>query len=141
MAIRFHSEDISFIPKLKGLLRQWIENTLRSEQSQAGEINIIFCSDGHLLALNKQYLKHNTFTDIITFDYSTGAKRSGDIFISIPRVEENAKQYKVSFEDELHRVIIHGILHLTGYTDKSSSEKLIMRQKEEKYLSLRPFKK
>lgn len=141
MAIHFHSEDISFTPKNKGLLRQWIKNTLQSEKFNPGEINIIFCSDQYLLGLNKEYLKHNTYTDIITFDYSSGTKRSGDIFISIPRVKDNAGQFKVSFENELHRVIIHGILHLIGYMDKTASDKLIMRQKEEKYLSLRPLKK
>ena len=139
MAIHFHSEDIPFIPKNKGLLRQWIKNTIRLEKSEVDEINIIFCSDEYLFRLNKEYLNHNTYTDIITFDYSVEAKRSGDIFVSIPRVKENSEKFKVPFDDELHRVFIHGILHLCGYRDKSSSEKLIMRQKEEKYLSLRPF--
>lgn len=139
MAIRFHSEDTSFTPKQKGLLRQWIKHTIISENFEADEINVVFCSDEYLLRLNNQYLKHNTYTDIITFDYSDKQKRSGDIFISIPRVKENSKDFKVVFEDELHRVIIHGILHLCGYKDKSSSDKLIMRQKEEKYLSLRPL--
>jgi probable rRNA maturation factor len=102
------------------------------------EINYIFCSDSYLLSLNKGFLKHNTLTDIITFDNSEGTgSMEGEIYISIERVKENATKYDVSFEDELNRVMIHGILHLLGYKDKKPSEKALMRKKEEAYLSLR----
>jgi probable rRNA maturation factor len=113
--------------------------TVLEERKISGEINIIFVNDEYIFHLNQNYLKHYTYTDIITFDYSNNQLLSGDIFISLDRVKENASRYKTTFRDELNRVMIHGILHLCGYMDKSSSDKLIMRQKEEKYLSLRPF--
>lgn len=103
-----------------------------------GQINVIFCSDQYLLQLNKGYLKHDYFTDILTFDLSEGAgPLEGDLFISIPRIRENAKLLKVDFSQELHRVIVHGVLHLMGYSDKKSADKARMREKEDAYLSLR----
>jgi len=101
-------------------------------------LNCVFCSDKYLVKLNNQYLKHNTLTDILTFDYSTDPESiHGEIYISIQRVKENAARFNESFDEELHRVIIHGVLHLTGYNDKSTTDKALMREKEEAYLSLR----
>ncbi|MFY0602400.1 MAG: rRNA maturation RNase YbeY [Flavobacteriaceae bacterium] len=108
----------------------WIIEALEAEGFDYEDINFIFCNDEYLLKLNKKYLNHDTFTDIISFDYSIGNVVSGDIFISTERVSDNANKYQVSFENELHRVIIHGILHFMGYNDKSEDETLLMREKE-----------
>ncbi len=121
------------------LLSDWISRAIVSEKHKEGDLNYIFCSDDYLLELNIKHLKHNTLTDIITFDYSLSKLINGDIFISIDRVRENATIYNISFEEELHRVMIHGILHLCGYTDREKEEKDIMRNKEDYYLSLRTF--
>ncbi len=108
------------------------------EGGSIAAVNFIFCTDAHLLKLNTQYLHHNTLTDIVTFQHSApGEPLEGDVFISVPRVKQNARAYKVEFDDELSRVIIHGVLHLLGYKDKSASQKAKMRQKEDAYLSLR----
>ncbi len=115
----------------------WVSNVIIDEDFQEGEINYIFCDDDYLLEKNIKYLNHNTLTDIISFDYTMGKLISGDIFISIDRVRENAIEFDNSFQEELHRVIIHGILHFVGYNDKSSQEKLLMRSKEDFYLSKR----
>ena len=120
-------------------LSRWISNTIVQESCKVDEVNYIFVDDKYLLDINVKYLKHNTLTDIISFDYSLGKLISGDIYISIERVSENAKTYNVSVEDELHRVIIHGVLHFCGYKDKTNDEKKMMRQKEDYYLSLRNF--
>lgn len=112
----------------------WISQTIINEGKTVGEINIIFCNDEYLLKINQEHLTHDYYTDIITFDYSENTIISGDLFISKDRVEENAEEYKVSFENELNRVIIHGILHLIGYNDKSESEIKEMRTKENYYL-------
>lgn len=106
------------------------------EKHRLGDINYIFCSDEELLEINIRHLNHSTYTDIITFDYTEGNKISSDIFISIDRVEENAKKFKVSFEEELHRVMIHGILHLCGYKDKSKADAELMRKKENAALKM-----
>ena len=142
-AINFHSQNIKFSLKNKSAIRKWILSVIEKEKHSSGEINYIFCEDKYLFSLNKKYLKHNTLTDIITFDYSTINHQpltinhiSGDIFISIPRVKENAKKYNFSFEKELHRVMIHGVLHLCGYKDKTPKEKTTMRQKEEEFLKI-----
>jgi rRNA maturation RNase YbeY len=112
---------------------------MRSEHKDIDFVNVIFCSDSFLLDLNKHYLNHDTYTDILTFDYSDASTNvSGDIFISIDRVKENAKQFKTTFLQELHRVIIHGFLHLAGYKDKTRPEQQLMRSKEDIYLSLQP---
>lgn len=105
-----------------------------AEKKNFGTLNYIFCNDAHLLQINREYLKHDTYTDIITFDYSEKKIISGDIFISIERVTENAEKFKQPFEIELQRVMVHGILHLIGYNDKSSQEKETMRAKEDFYL-------
>ena len=117
----------------------WLGNAISKENLKEGEVNYIFCDDDSLLEMNIKYLKHNTLTDIISFDYTMGKLISGDIFISIDRVLENSKDFKVNFVDELHRVMIHGVLHFCGYKDKSTTEKYLMREKEDYYLSLRAF--
>lgn len=108
---------------------------IAAESKTNGEINFIFCNDEFLIGINRKYLNHDNYTDIITFDYSEGNVVSGDIFISIDRIKENAKNYGVSFENELYRVMIHGILHLCGYKDKRRTEKEKMTAGEDKYLS------
>lgn len=138
--IYFHQEDVVFQLKNKTRLKQWIIQTIENKKQEPGDINFIFCSDTYLLSINQHYLKHNTFTDIITFDYSKGQKNvpiSGDIFISIVRIKENAAKFSKTFEDELHRVMIHGILHLLGYRDKTKTDKLEMTRQEDRYLKKR----
>ncbi len=140
LPIHFFSEDISFILKEKNKVRNWIRNTIRSEGKKLRELNLIFCSDTYLLEINKQYLDHDTFTDIVTFDNSESPELIiGDIFISIDRIRENAAKYKVAEKDELHRVIIHGTLHLIGYKDKTKFDKNLMTEKEDQHLALRDF--
>jgi rRNA maturation RNase YbeY len=116
---------------------QWIEQSILDESCKLGEINFIFCSDAYLLELNVEYLNHDTYTDIISFDYSVGKELHGDIYISLERVKENAEVFGVTLESELGRVMIHGILHLCGYKDKSDSDKKLMRSKENVYLEKR----
>ena len=136
--IRFFSEDISFKIDLPRKKSQWIKEVARREKKTIKEINYIFCSDEYLLQLNQGFLNHKTLTDIITFDNSEGKNGlEGEIYISIERVQENAIKFNNEFEDELHRVMIHGVLHLIGYKDKKPSEKALMRKKEEACLSLR----
>ncbi|MDA9554667.1 rRNA maturation RNase YbeY [Pelobium sp.] len=140
LPIHFFFEETSFILKSKTNLRNWINRTIEAEKHQLNELNFIFCSDDYLLEINQQYLKHDTYTDIITFDNSEEKGQIyGDIFISIDRIRENAKTFKVSFPNELHRVIIHGTLHLLGYPDKKKEEKALMTEKENQYLALRNF--
>jgi len=117
----------------------WISQSIDNESYKSGNINYIFCDDEYLSKLNVKYLEHNTLTDIISFDETLGKLVSGDIFISIDRVKENAAEFKVSFQDELHRVMIHGILHFCGYNDRTKKEKQLMREKEDYYLTLRDF--
>jgi rRNA maturation RNase YbeY len=131
--INFLKADISFVPKQKKLLRQWIALTIQAHHKKLGQIDYIFCSDEYLLQMNKQYLNHHTLTDIITFDYSNEltAEVAGEIYISINRVRENAEVFKCTFNDELHRVMIHGVLHLCGFKDKTKNQKQIMRAQED----------
>ena len=136
MAITFSPQNITFNLKQKAKLKSWIIAVSKKEKKSVGTIGYIFGNDALLLELNKQYLKHNTYTDIITFDYSEGKKISGEIFISIERVIENAKIFNIDFQTELHRVIIHGILHLCEYNDKSKSAEANMRKLENKALLL-----
>lgn len=117
-------------------ISDWIHKVISIEGFETGEINFIFCDDDYLLNLNVAFLDHDTLTDIISFDYTMGNLISGDVYISIPRVMENASIFNTSFQNELHRVIIHGILHYCGYKDKSEDEKLIMRGKEDEYLNV-----
>ena len=114
----------------------WVTRVIESELKEVGEVSYIFCDDAYVLALNQDHLNHDTLTDIITFDYTEGNRISGDIFISIDRVKDNAEQYGVSFKVELQRVMIHGILHMIGYNDKSSMERDTMRQKEDEKLAM-----
>ena len=139
-AVAFFEEDINYKLKSKALLRQWINDTIRAEGYKLSELTYIFCSDAYLLNINQQYLDHDTYTDIITFDNSERDDVVlGDIFISIERIRENAAKYNVPETDELHRVIIHGVLHLLGYTDKSTANKQKMTEKEDFYLGKRDF--
>lgn len=139
--IQFFSEDIDFILKEKQKVRQWIGSTIKAEGfKRVGELNFVLCSDAYLLEINRQYLDHDTFTDIVTFDSSEDeGVIAGDIFISVERTMENAKKFNVSERDELHRVIIHGILHLCGYYDKKKEDKILMTEKEDYYLAKREF--
>ena len=117
-------------------LENWVLTCIEKDGFTLGEVNYIFCDDAYLLNLNETFLKHDTLTDIISFDNTMGCLISGDIFISVERVRENATIYEVSFEEELHRVMIHGILHYMGYKDKTDDEKSGMRSKENECLSL-----
>lgn len=134
MAIEFFYEDTDFSLSGKIGIGGFISGLIESEGKSLGEVNYIFCSDEYLLKINKEYLEHDYFTDIITFDYCEGNQISGDIFISIDRVRENAREYDVGFNNELVRVIFHGLLHLVGYNDKHNDEVELMRQKEDFYL-------
>lgn len=139
-AINFFEEDIVFKPKQKARLREWVKATIAAEGYRLKELNYIFCSDAYLLQINQQYLDHDTYTDIITFDNSEQEKVIvGDIFISADRIRENAQKFKVTEATELHRVMIHGALHLLGYLDKSAASKNLMTQKEDEYLGKRSF--
>ena len=114
----------------------WLSTVIVSENKSEGDINYIFCDDAYLLEINQQYLDHDTLTDIISFDYSVGNELHGDIFISTERVAENAADFGVSFEEELKRVLVHGVLHYCGYKDKSDADEKLMRQKEEEKMKL-----
>ncbi len=139
-AIQFFEEDITYKLKNKTALRQWITDTVKAEGYKLKELTYVFCSDEYLLQINQQYLNHDTYTDIITFDNSeTEGLIVGDIFISIERIRENALKFKTAETDELHRVIIHGALHLLGYTDKTTAAKQKMTWKEDFYLNKRSF--
>lgn len=134
--IYFHSEDTSYILKSKRLIKDWIINVIELEEKIPVAINVILVSDNYLYDLNVSYLGHDTLTDVITFDYSVDNQISGDVYISIERVKDNAKELHVRVYQELNRVIIHGILHLLGHNDKSSQQLKVMRAKEDKCLSL-----
>ena len=137
--IHFNSEDAIFdLPDKEGIVC-WINDVVKNEGQATDEINFIFCSDDYLLSLNQQYLDHNYFTDILTFDYRDTSNQplTGDIYISIDRVIENARQHDMTFDNELQRVMIHGILHMLGYNDHTPEEKASMRKKEDACLSLR----
>ena len=139
MAISFHSEQIDFSFSDDSAIAAWLLGVCSSEAKKPSDISYIFCSDDYLLEMNRQYLNHDYYTDVITFDYCTEDHVSGDIFISIDRVVDNAQNMGVSSNDELHRVMVHGLLHLLGYQDKEPSDKEQMTAKEDFYLSLRPF--
>ncbi len=135
--ISFQAESIKFSMPDKKVVKEWIKNTIAEESKRVGEVSIVFCSDEYLLKVNNEFLKHDFYTDIITFDYCEDDLISGDLLISIDRVRENAEIQKGLFIDELHRVIIHGILHLLGYHDKAKNEVKVMREKEDYYLKKR----
>ena len=135
--IRYFQEDIRFELKQKMLNNRWLKMVAGSEMRRLGAINIIFCSDNYILDVNMKYLQHDYFTDIITFDYCEKDVLSGDLFISIDSVRENAQFYGTEFADELNRVMVHGLLHLIGYDDHSEADIAVMRQKENYYLGMR----
>ena len=114
----------------------WISNVISSENKKEGDINYIFCDDEYILEINKQYLDHDYYTDIISFDYSVGNELHGDIFVSIERVRENAVEFDVTFDEELKRVLAHGVLHYCGYKDKTEEEELLMRSKEDEKIKM-----
>lgn len=131
--INFNYETNFLLPD-ESRLNNWIINVISEEGCILDEINYIFCDDAFLLKLNVEYLNHDTLTDIISFDNSIGKIIQGDIFISVERVADNAKDFNVSLQEELHRVMVHGVLHFCGYKDKSESESMLMRQKENHYI-------
>jgi rRNA maturation RNase YbeY len=136
--INFFTEDITYNLKGKTAIRKWMQETITAEGYQLAELNFIFCSDEYLLRVNQDFLKHDYYTDVITFDNSEELKTIlGDIFISIDRVKENAQQNNATTHDELCRIMIHGTLHLLGYRDKTKKAKTEMTTKEDFYLALR----
>lgn len=135
--IRYFCEDIRFTYKNKLANNRWLKMVAGSEIRKIGDINVIFCSDNYILDVNMKYLQHDYFTDIITFDYCEGNVLSGDLFISVDSVRENSIEFGTDFEEELHRVIVHGVLHLIGYDDHTEEDKKVMRQKENYYLQMR----
>ena len=135
--VRYFFEDIPFQFKPKRFTSGWLKLVAESEIRRIGEINVIFCSDNYILDINQRYLQHDYFTDIITFDYCEGNILSGDLFISVDSVRENALFYGTEFEEELNRVIVHGVLHLIGYDDHTEEDTRVMRSKENDYLQLR----
>jgi len=134
--ITFNFQDVLLKLNKKQLTKVWLKEVISAAKYKTGDINYIFCNDDFLSELNIKYLKHNTLTDIITFDYSEKNTISGDIYISIERVSENAHKYNKTFDEELHRVMAHGILHLTGLNDKTDEERNFMRKREEECLAL-----
>lgn len=136
--VQYFSEEIDFNLENSNEVSTWILQTIHAEKGHLGFINFIFCTDAYLLKINQDYLQHDTYTDIITFDYSN-IQIESDIFISIDRIRENASQRDILFLQELHRVMIHGVLHLLGFGDKSKEEKGLMTQKENEYLLLKGY--
>lgn len=138
--IYFFLEEVNFNLKDKRKIRDWIIKTVENEDYKVGVLNYIFTNDSILLQLNKEYLNHSTLTDIITFDMSENdGEIDGDIYISIDRAKENAREFKVPLTNEVNRLLIHGVLHLIGYKDKTEEDRQEMRAKEEFYLSLPPW--
>lgn len=136
MAIRFSVQSGTFELAEEEKVRRWLAEVVVRRGKTVGNINYLFCDDEYLIEVNRHYLNHDTYTDIITFDYVAGGLVSGDIMISVERVGENAGQYGVPFEQELHRVVVHGVLHLLGQGDKTDAEAAEMRRQEEQALVL-----
>jgi rRNA maturation RNase YbeY len=136
MAIYFSSENIKFDLRGKLKVKRWITDLIKAQNKKVGDISYLFCDDAYLIEVNRTYLDHDTYTDIITFDYVEGDTISGDILISVERVKENAQLFNTTFDQELLRVIIHGVLHLLGQGDKTEAEAAQMRKKEEAALAL-----
>lgn len=134
--IEFYNEDIDLPTINPKIIISWITNIIIRHNKEVGDVSFIFCSDNYLLQINREHLNHNYFTDIITFEYNELNIISGDIFISIDTVLENSKEYQVLFSNELNRVMIHGILHLLGFNDKTDEEQFIMTQKEDEALNI-----
>lgn len=139
MAVSFHSEQVNFSISDEHAVVNWLQDVCVSEGKNLLEVSYIFCSDEYLLEMNRQYLNHDYYTDVITFDYCEADSIAGDVFISVDRVFDNAQHVGVSATDELHRVVVHGLLHLLGYHDKEPADKEQMTAKEDFYLSLRSF--
>ena len=138
--INFFYEDTAFELAHKEVITSWIIHTITEENHQLSEINYIFCSDEYLHQINVDYLQHDYYTDIITFDNSEDERTvESDIFVSVERVQDNARDQGIPFEQELRRVVIHGVLHLVGYNDKTDEQQMQMREKENAYLSLPQF--
>ena len=133
--IYFNYEN-DFVLENEEVISSWLEDVILSEDKKLGEINYIFCDDEYLHKINLEYLSHDTLTDIISFDYSMGNELHGDIFVSIERVTENAVDFKTDFNEELKRVLVHGVLHYCGYKDKSEQEEVIMRSKEDEKIQM-----
>jgi probable rRNA maturation factor len=128
--------ETEFILENEEAIAAWISNVITSEKKNEGEVNYIFCDDEYLHKMNLEHLGHDTLTDIISFDYCVGNEINGDIFISVERVAENAIDFNVTFDDELKRVLIHGVLHYCGYKDKTDEDELLMREKEDEKLAM-----
>ncbi len=137
MPVRYFAEGIKFAPPHPRKTSRWLQRIALREGLEIDSLNFVFCSDSYLLRLNKKYKAHTTLTDILTFPYDDMGGLSADIFISVPRVRQNASRYGVAFEEELHRVMVHGILHLAGYGDLTVPQRAKMRRKEAQSLSLR----
>ncbi|HNW97585.1 MAG TPA: rRNA maturation RNase YbeY [Bacteroidales bacterium] len=134
VSVNYFFEDTAFRLKNKSIISAWVKSIIKSENKKAGMLCFIFCSDSYLHEINIKYLNRDTYTDVIAFDYSENEIVSGDIYISIERIEENAVKMKTTFLNELYRVMAHGTLHLSGYSDKTKSKKLIMTKKEDIHL-------
>ena len=135
-SISYHNEDVNFELKASPLISNWIKKVIQQQKCHLVYLNFIFCSDPFLHQINLQYLDHNTYTDVITFPYSNPPEIEGDIFISIDRIRENAQKFKTPFEEELNRVMIHGVLHLCGFHDKDPDDKIRMTSQENTALQL-----
>ena len=133
--IEFNYET-EFTIENEGAISNWISDVIKSENKKVGEINYIFCDDEYLLQINQEHLQHDFYTDIISFDYTVGNEINGDVFVSVERVKDNAVDFNVSFEEELKRVLVHGVLHYCGYKDKSEADVLLMRSKEDEKIAM-----
>ena len=135
----FHAADLDFELENQKEVTEWLKKSIINEGFDPGEITFVFTSDASLLEMNQKYLNHDTYTDVIGFDYSEDKTISGEIYISIERVRDNALKYSVDSREELHRVMIHGLLHFCGYTDNGADDKAVMKDREDYCLSLRAF--
>lgn len=139
MAIGYHCEQCGFNLRNRRKTSRWLRRIIETEKAEMGQISIVFCSDDYLLGINRKYLQHDYFTDIITFDYTEQENNrrivSGDLMISVDTVRENASRLGIAFGEELNRIMVHGILHLLGYGDKTSAEAKRMRELENRYLN------
>jgi probable rRNA maturation factor len=133
--INFNYESEFALDNEEGVA-SWLSQVIESENKKEGEINYIFCDDDYLHKINVEYLDHDTLTDIISFDYTMGNELHGDIFVSVERVQDNANDFNVSFEDELKRVLVHGLLHYCGYKDKTPEDESLMRSKEDEKIAM-----
>jgi probable rRNA maturation factor len=135
LSIYFHSENIKFLLQGKRKIKNWLKIVCEDHNCKVGNVNVIFVDNRKILEINNTYLKHNYYTDIITFDYSANNIVAGDLYINVDSVKENSLEYKVEFSIEIYRVIVHGLLHLLGYNDFTPEEKVVMREKEDHYIN------